>query len=42
MCHDKLLLYKFIVLTMSMIFEHYGWLGSKKSRINKEKIFAID
>ncbi|RAS75971.1 DMT family transporter [Priestia endophytica] len=28
-------------LVMSMVIEHYGWLGSKKSRINKEKIFAI-
>ncbi|SDQ05617.1 DMT family transporter [Virgibacillus salinus] len=28
-------------LVMSMVIEHYGWLGSKKSRINKEKILAI-
>jgi bacterial/archaeal transporter family-2 protein len=28
-------------LVMSMVIEHYGRLGSKKSRINKEKIFAI-
>ncbi|ELS59880.1 hypothetical protein BSI_33960 [Bacillus inaquosorum KCTC 13429] len=28
-------------LIMSMIIEHYGWLGSKKTRINKEKIFAV-
>ncbi|PAK39979.1 DMT family transporter [Peribacillus simplex] len=28
-------------LIMSMIIEHYGWLGSKKARINKEKIFAV-
>jgi len=28
-------------LVMSMVIEHYGWLGSQKSRINKEKIFAV-
>ncbi|MGE7903539.1 DMT family transporter [Peribacillus sp. NPDC094092] len=28
-------------LVMSMIIEHFGWLGSKKTRINKEKIFAV-
>lgn len=28
-------------LVMSMAIEHYGWLGSKKSRINKEKILAV-
>ncbi|MEK5147338.1 MAG: DMT family transporter [Psychrobacillus psychrotolerans] len=28
-------------LLMSMIIEHYGWLGSKKAKINKEKIFAV-
>lgn len=28
-------------LVMSMVIEHYGRLGSKKLRINKEKIFAI-
>ena len=28
-------------LVMSMVIEHYGWLGSRKSRINKEKIFAV-
>ena len=28
-------------LIMSMIIEHYGWLGSKKARMNKEKIFAV-
>ncbi|MCY7784262.1 MULTISPECIES: DMT family transporter [unclassified Bacillus (in: firmicutes)] len=28
-------------LIMSMIIEHYGWLGSKKTRINKEKICAV-
>ncbi|KAB2331397.1 MULTISPECIES: DMT family transporter [Bacillaceae] len=28
-------------LAMSMIIEHFGWLGSKKNRINKEKVFAV-
>jgi transporter family-2 protein len=28
-------------LVMSMVIEHFGWLGSKKTRVNKEKIFAI-
>ena len=28
-------------LVMSMVIEHYSWLGSQKSRINKEKIFAV-
>ncbi len=28
-------------LVMSMVIEHYGWLGSKKTSINKEKVFAI-
>ncbi|MGG0738882.1 DMT family transporter [Niallia taxi] len=28
-------------LIMSMIIEHFGWLGSKKTKINKEKIFAV-
>ena len=28
-------------MIMSMVIEHYGWLGSKKIRINKEKIFAV-
>ena len=28
-------------LVMSMIIEHFGWLGSKKTRINKEKIIAV-
>lgn len=28
-------------LVMSMIIEHNGWLGSKKTKINKEKILAV-
>ena len=28
-------------LVMSMVIEHYGWLGSKQTRINKEKVFAV-
>ncbi|PMC36054.1 hypothetical protein CJ195_17570 [Bacillus sp. UMB0899] len=28
-------------LVMSMVIEHFGWLGSKKTRINKENIFAV-
>lgn len=28
-------------LVMSMVIEHFGWLGSMKTRINKEKIFAV-
>ncbi|MCM3782339.1 DMT family transporter [Neobacillus mesonae] len=28
-------------LVMSMIIEHYGWLGSKRSKINKEKAIAL-
>lgn len=28
-------------LVMSMVIEHYGWLGSKQTSINKEKVFAV-
>ncbi len=28
-------------LIMSMIIEHYGWLGDKKTRINKEKYLQL-
>ena len=28
-------------LIASMVIEHYGWLGSKKAKINKEKILAV-
>lgn len=28
-------------LMMSMTIEHFGWLGSKKNKINKEKIYAV-
>jgi bacterial/archaeal transporter family-2 protein len=28
-------------LVMSMVIEHNGWLGSKQTRINKEKVFAV-
>lgn len=28
-------------LLMSMVIEHFGWLGSRKAKVNKEKIFAI-
>ncbi|MDN4494724.1 DMT family transporter [Ureibacillus aquaedulcis] len=28
-------------LVMSMVIEHFGWLGSKKTKINKDKIFAV-
>ena len=28
-------------LVMSMTIEHFGWLGSKKNKINKEKIYAV-
>ncbi|SDN78119.1 DMT family transporter [Alkalicoccus daliensis] len=28
-------------LIMSMIIEHYGWLGSIGAKINKEKVFAV-
>jgi bacterial/archaeal transporter family-2 protein len=28
-------------LVMSMVIEHFGWLGSKQTRINKEKVFAV-
>jgi len=28
-------------LVMSMVIEHFGWLGSKKNKINKEKLFAV-
>ncbi|KAB7663413.1 DMT family transporter [Bacillus sp. B1-b2] len=28
-------------LVMSMIIEHFGWLGSKETKINKEKVFAV-
>ncbi|MDO3411623.1 DMT family transporter [Saccharibacillus sp. CPCC 101409] len=27
-------------MVMSMTIEHYGWLGSEKSAVNKEKILA--
>ncbi|NMO97324.1 DMT family transporter [Paenibacillus lemnae] len=28
-------------LVMSMVIEHFGWLGSKRTGINKEKVFAV-
>ncbi|UQZ37332.1 hypothetical protein C2I18_01120 [Paenibacillus sp. PK3_47] len=28
-------------MVMSMIIEHYGWLGSRKIKINKYKILAL-
>jgi len=28
-------------LIMSMVIEHNGWLGSKKTKINREKIYAV-
>ncbi|RDI41921.1 DMT family transporter [Falsibacillus pallidus] len=28
-------------LVMSMVIEHFGWLGSKQTKINKEKVFAV-
>jgi Uncharacterized protein conserved in bacteria len=28
-------------LLMSMIIEHYGWLGTPPTPVNKEKIFAV-
>lgn len=28
-------------LIMSMVIEHFGWLGIKQTRINKEKVFAV-
>lgn len=28
-------------LIMSMVIEHFGWLGSIKTNINKEKIIAV-
>ncbi|ASV68175.1 DMT family transporter [Cytobacillus kochii] len=28
-------------LIMSMIIEHFGWLGIKQTKINKEKVFAV-
>ncbi|WP_172196094.1 DMT family transporter [Saccharibacillus qingshengii] len=28
-------------LIMSMVIEHYGWLGSEPTRVNKEKVFAV-
>lgn len=28
-------------MVMSMVIEHFGWLGSIKAKINKEKIFAL-
>ncbi|GEP82723.1 hypothetical protein SKL01_19010 [Staphylococcus kloosii] len=28
-------------LIISMIVEHFGWLGSKKSEINKEKYLQL-
>ncbi len=28
-------------LIMSMVIEHFGWLGIKQTKINKEKVFAV-
>lgn len=28
-------------LVMSMVIEHFGWLGSTKTTINREKIYAV-
>ncbi|GGH98818.1 MULTISPECIES: DMT family transporter [Mammaliicoccus] len=28
-------------LIMSMVVEHFGWLGIERTRVNKEKIFAV-
>ncbi|MEH7885201.1 DMT family transporter [Bacillus sp. JJ1609] len=28
-------------LVMSMVIEHFGWLGSTKTPINREKIYAV-
>lgn len=28
-------------LITSMVIEHFGWLGSRRAKLNKEKIFAI-
>ncbi|MDX8046765.1 DMT family transporter [Gracilibacillus sp. S3-1-1] len=28
-------------LIMSMVIEHFGWLGMKQTKINKEKVFAV-
>jgi bacterial/archaeal transporter family-2 protein len=28
-------------LVMSMVIEHFGWLGSTKTKINREKIYAV-
>jgi len=28
-------------LIMSMVIEHYGWLGMKQTKMNKEKVFAV-
>ena len=28
-------------LLMSMVIEHFGWLGSQRTRVNKEKVFAV-
>ncbi|MDW8546707.1 DMT family transporter [Staphylococcus pseudoxylosus] len=26
---------------MSMVVEHFGWLGIEKTKVNKEKVFAV-
>lgn len=28
-------------LIMSMVVEHFGWLGIEKTKVNKEKVFAV-
>lgn len=28
-------------LVMSMVVEHFGWLGIEKTKVNKEKVFAV-
>ncbi|CDQ41309.1 MULTISPECIES: DMT family transporter [Virgibacillus] len=28
-------------LIMSMVIEHFGWLGIQQTKINKEKVFAV-
>ncbi len=28
-------------MLMSMVIEHFGWLGSKTAKINKEKVLAV-
>ncbi|WP_114571383.1 DMT family transporter [Exiguobacterium flavidum] len=28
-------------LVMSMVIEHFGWLGSRRTKVNKEKVFAV-